>query len=70
MVVSLVGCTVDLLVDGIASGEGSHAEVHVVADFAKSKWHGGKIGMCYCCIHGSHSHCSGCCDCVSVQDPF
>ena len=70
MAVSLVGCAADLLVDGIASGEGSHVEVRTVADFAKSKWHGGKIGVHYCCIRGSHSHCSGHCDCVSAQDSF
>ena len=70
MAVSLVGCEVDLSVDGIAGREGGHVEVHAVTDLVKCEGHGGEVGMCYCCVCCSRPHGSRCCDCMCMQNPF
>ena len=46
----------DLLVDGVAGGEGGHVEVRSVTYLVKSEWHRGEVGMRYRCVCGGHSH--------------
>ena len=68
MTASLAGCEVDLSMNGVAGREGGHVEIRTVADFVKKEGHGGEVGVHYCCVCGSRSHGSGCCDCVGSQD--